>query len=155
MYNEHFVFKNTGYFESRSNEVSIRSSGLQARYGIFRYIDLRGGLGISSTRIDVNYVETDSPAPSTAIGYSDTYPIGTHLRVGLSATKTFNSFGFAVELSHEESAVGMSHSVSSNSLNFIIRYFYNRFRIEQPDQLDDSNTPRQNEAHPFNLSPHF
>lgn len=124
--NESFTYPNTGYYENRHNAITVYSLGLSARHGLFRYVDIHAGLGASMSSLEVQSVDTDAPAPSTAVGYQETYPLGVDFKVGLQVTKTFSNIGFASELSYQETALGMKHSLSVTSVNFIFRYFYNR-----------------------------
>lgn len=124
--NESFTYPNTGYYENRHNSITVYSLGLSARHGLLRYVDIHAGLGASMSSLEVQSVETDAPAPSSAVGYQETYPLGVDFKIGLQVTKTFSNIGFASELSYQETALGMKHSLSVTSLNFIFRYFYNR-----------------------------
>ncbi|XGC82275.1 hypothetical protein ACES2L_07235 [Bdellovibrio bacteriovorus] len=126
---ESFTYPNTGYYENRESKVTIRNFGVAGRYGVMRYIDVHAGVGLSTTTMEVTSVDTDAPAASTAVGFSENYPMGLSYRLGIMASKSFglgSKYGVSGELMYQESALGQAHSVVSTSFNVIGRWFYNR-----------------------------
>ncbi|UOF02227.1 hypothetical protein [Bdellovibrio reynosensis] len=126
---ESFTYPNTGYYENRESAVTIRNFGVAGRYGLMRYIDIHAGMGLTMTTMEVTSVDTDAPAASTAVGFSESYPMGLSYRLGIQVSKSFGEgsrYGVSGEMLYQESAVGQAHSVVSTSFNIIGRWFYNR-----------------------------
>lgn len=144
---ENFYFPNTGYSEERTNRVTFYTVGLQARHKLLRYLDIRGGVGVSMASMEVISADTDAPAPSTAPGYKESYPMSMNAKIALQLSKHFQQYGVALEFAHQQTALGMSHNVSANSVNLLFRYFYNReakgaTKAPAPiEKKDDIETP--------------
>ncbi len=123
---ESFTYPSTGYYENRSSELTLLSMGLHARRDLFRYINVVGSLGVTMSSLEVVAVDTNAPLQSSAIGYKEKYPVGVEWKLSLQASKSFSKVGIAADMTYQQTAVGMSHSLSIISANVLLRYFFNR-----------------------------
>lgn len=124
--NETFSFPNTGYQETRHNQVTLNSVGLSGLRKITESFGIHTSLGISSSTLKVKSVDTDAPTPSTAVGFEDGYPLGLHFQLGLQVSKKYDKKEFVAEATYQDSALGMKHSLTSTSINLLFRYYYNQ-----------------------------
>ena len=124
--NETFSFPNTGYLETRHNQVTLNSLGLSGLRKITESFGIHTGLGISSSSLKVKSVDTDAPTPSTAVGFEEGYPLGLHFKLGLQVSKKYEKKEFVAEATYQDSALGMKHSLPSTSINLLFRYYYNQ-----------------------------